>query len=86
MKLKTSVDGKVTLIYHDPHFEKSVSRTFYQSGGWVFEERLCGDFLMDEELGTSKVQITPLRATQSTLASEIRKAYKKLVKIPRVGA
>jgi hypothetical protein len=78
MSLRTTAHGRVVLTYQSPNQKQPVSRSFYSSGGYVFEDLITGDHLMTPTLEVYDGTNTSLLATSKTLVSVLRKAYQTM--------
>lgn len=67
--LKKGDRGRVILTYQ----KNPVSRSFYSSGGYVFEDLPTGDRIMTTGLQVCEGALPALRATLDTLAKVLRK-------------
>lgn len=76
MSLYRPVAGRVKLTYHDPYMGGTRARTFYSSGGYVFEDLPQGDRLIGAYLNPSNEAC--LRSTDEALEEVIRGAYNGL--------
>lgn len=77
MSLKVADRGRVVLTYQPPK-QKLVSRSFYQSGGFVFEDLPTGDRIMTFALEAMEGNQPAVLATRETLQQVLRREYHRM--------
>jgi hypothetical protein len=78
MSLKVGDRGRVILTYQDPKQKEPVSRSFYSSGGYVFEDLPTGDKIMTYALKVCEGTQAAVLATRETLPQVLRREYQRM--------
>lgn len=78
MSLKAADRGRVILTYQDPKQKEPVSRSFYSSGGYVFEDLPTGDRIMTYALKVCEGTQAAVLATRETLQEVLRREYHRM--------
>lgn len=78
MSLKVADQGRETLTYQLPNQKVPVSRTFYSSGGYVFEDLPKGDRCMTFTLNACEGSQPAISATRETLPEVLPREYYRL--------